>query len=48
MMMICPDLCILVCLSLQVLQLEAPAYVEAGQSLNMDCKFDLEGKKLYR
>ena len=31
-----------------MLQLDAPAYVSVGQSLNMDCQFDLEGKKLYR
>ena len=36
------------CLSLTVLQLEAPAYVKLGDSLSMDCSFVLEGKTLYR
>ena len=36
------------CLSLTVLQLEAPAYVKLGDSLSMHCSFDLEGKTLYR
>ena len=36
------------CLSLTVLQLEAPAYVKLGDSLTMHCGFDLEGKTLYR
>ena len=36
------------CLSLTVLQLEAPAYVKLGDSLTMQCGFHLEGKTLYR
>jgi len=35
------------CLSLQVLQLDAPAYVHLGNQLDMNCTWDLEGKKLY-
>ena len=37
-----------VCISLQVLQLEAPAFVKLGQPLHLNCEFDLGGKKLYR
>lgn len=36
-----------VCISLQVLQLEAPAFVKLGQPLHLKCEFDLGGKKLY-
>ena len=32
------------CLSVTVLQLEAPACVKMGESLHMDCGFDLEWK----
>ena len=37
-----------VCLSLQVLQLEAPAYVKYGDEIHLKCDFDLGGKTLYR
>ena len=36
------------CISLQVLQLEAPAYVKYGQPIVLKCDFDLAGKTLYR
>jgi len=36
-----------VCVSLQVLQMEAPAFVKSGQDLVMQCNFDLEGENLY-
>ena len=39
---------ITVCISLQVLQLEAPAYVVVGGTLGMECLFDFEEKKLYK
>ena len=39
---------ILVCVTVQVLQLEAPVYVELGQDLHLKCHFELGGKKLYR
>ena len=36
------------CISLQVLQLEAPAHVKYGHPIVLKCDFDLAGKTLYR
>ena len=35
-------------MSLTVLQVDMPAYVVVGSSLDMECKYDLEDKTLYR
>ena len=37
-----------VCVSLTVLQVDMPAYVVVGSNLDMECKYDLEDKTLYR
>ena len=36
------------CISLTVLQLDVPPYVELGSDIHLSCTWELEGKTLYR
>ena len=42
------SVCVSVCLCLQVLELRGPVFVKVGESVKMDCLFDMEGETLYR